>query len=122
MAYTYIWGRPESVEPYLMMTYILWFTAIRQKCSVSALRLVSQELQGIEASYLAYTYICGRPTESGEPYLILTYMYISWFTAFRKNVQFLRLGQVLSKYKGYRLHTWLTLTFGEDQQKLVNRI
>ena len=40
---TYIWGRPTEIsELYLMMTYISWFTALRKKCSVSALRSVSQ--------------------------------------------------------------------------------
>ena len=53
LTFTYIWGRQtETSEPYLMLTYISWFTALRKNCSVSALRSVSQELQGIEASYL----------------------------------------------------------------------
>ena len=39
-----------------------------------------------------------------------------------QNVQFLRLGQFLSHNKGWKLHTWHTLTTGEDQQKPVNRI
>ena len=39
-------------------------------------------VQEIEASYLAYTYILGRPTETSEPYQMMTY--ISWFTALRK--------------------------------------
>ena len=43
LAYTYIWGRQtETREPYLMFTYISWFTAPREKCSVSVLRSVSQ--------------------------------------------------------------------------------
>ena len=43
LTYTYNMGTPtESSEPYLMMTCISWFTALRKKCSVSALRLVSQ--------------------------------------------------------------------------------
>ena len=80
MACTNIWGRPtETSEPYLMWTYISWFTAFRK--NVQLLRF-GQYLQGIEASYLAYTYIWGRPTETSEPYLMLTY--ISWFTALRK--------------------------------------
>ena len=70
----------KTSEPYLMLTYIfLWFTALRKKYSVSVLRSVSMFLKGIEASYLAYAYISVRPTESSEPYLMLTY--ISWFTA-----------------------------------------
>ena len=32
-----------------------------------------------------------------------------------QNVQFLRLGQFLSNYKGQRLHTWYTLTSVDDQ-------
>ena len=39
----------------------------------------------LQTSDLAYTYIWGRPTETREPYLMLTY--ISWFTALRKTVQ-----------------------------------
>ena len=39
-----------------------------------------------------------------------------------QNVQFLRLGQFLINYKGWRLHTLHTLTSGEDQQKPVNPI
>ena len=67
----------------------------------SLYRAVSQregERQGLETAHLAYTYICGKPTESSEPYLMLTY--ISWFTALRKNVQFLRFSQFLSNNKG----------------------
>ena len=44
--------------------------------------------------YLAYTYILGRPTETSEPYLMLTY--ISWFTALKNNVQLLRSSHLLS--------------------------
>ena len=43
-----------------------------------------QQVQGIEASHLAYTYICGRPTESSQQYLML--LYILWFTALRKKL------------------------------------
>ena len=32
----------ESSEPYLMLTYISWFTALRKKCSVSALKSLSR--------------------------------------------------------------------------------
>ena len=79
----YLERRPaESSEPYLMLTCISWFTALRKKCSVSALSSVSQYLQVIEASYLVNTYIWARPPEISEPYLMLTY--ISWFTALRK--------------------------------------
>ena len=39
-----------------------------------------------------------------------------------QNVQFLRLGQFLSNYELYRLHTWHTLTSEKDQQKPVIRI
>ena len=39
-----------------------------------------------------------------------------------QNVQFLRLGQFLSNYKGQRLHNWHTLTSEERKQKPVNRI
>ena len=39
-----------------------------------------------------------------------------------KSVHFLHLGQFLSNCWGLRLHTWHKLTFGEDQQKGVNRI
>ena len=90
----------EISEPSVMFTYISWFTALRKKRSVSTLRSVSQELQGIEGSYLALTYILGRPTEISDPYLnltlyfmvhctyraepYLTLTYISWFTALRK--------------------------------------
>ena len=58
--------------------------------------------------------------EISEQYVMLTY--ISWFTTLRKNVQFLRLGQFLSNYKDLKVHTWHTLTSGEDQGKSVNRI
>ena len=99
MAHTYIWGRPTVTrEPYLMLTYISWFTALRKKCSVSALRSVSQKLQGIGASYLAYIYIWGRSTETSEPYLML--MYISWFTALRKKCYVTALRSVSQKFKG----------------------
>ena len=43
------------------------------------------ELQGIEASYLAYTYIWGRPTETSETYLMMTY--ISWSSEFTLYLQ-----------------------------------
>ena len=65
-----------------MLTYISWFTALRIKCSVSALRSVSNYVQEITFSYLTYTYIWERPTENSESYLMLTH--ISWFTVLRK--------------------------------------
>ena len=121
LAYIYNLGRPtETSEPCLMSTCISCFTALR-KIIISYCAYVSFPVTSrIEASYLAYAYICGRQTEISEPYLKLTY--ILWFTALGKNVHLLRLHQFLSNYKGWRLHFWHSFTSWKDQKKAMNWI
>ena len=77
----------RTPQLYLMLTYISWFTAIRKR-RFNYCAMVSYSVTKRDGGFiLGIPLHLGKPTETSEPYLMLTF--ITWFTALRINIQFL---------------------------------